>query len=209
MFKRILILAPHTDDGELGCGGTIAKFVSEGREVYQAAFSTAARSLPAGFPSDTLCREFQAASSVLGIPTGNLIIHNYPVREFPSYRQEILEKILSLRRELQPELVILPALEDIHQDHNTVAMEGVRAFKQVSVFGYELPWNNLATNNTGFVSLTEENIDRKVKAMSCYISQKNRPYCQGDVIVGLARARGVQVGAKYAEMFSVIRLVVG
>ncbi len=40
-FQRILVLAPHTDDGEFGCGGSIAKFIEAGKEVFYAAFSTA------------------------------------------------------------------------------------------------------------------------------------------------------------------------
>ena len=48
--KKILVLAPHTDDGELGCGASIAKFCAEGREVYYAAFCLCAKSLPKDLP---------------------------------------------------------------------------------------------------------------------------------------------------------------
>ena len=54
MFEKILILAPHTDDGEFGCGGSIAKFIDQGAEVTYAAFSTAEESLPPDLPPDTL-----------------------------------------------------------------------------------------------------------------------------------------------------------
>lgn len=208
MFKRILILAPHTDDGELGCGGTMARFVSEGKTVFQAAFSTAARSLPTGLPQDTLDMEFRAASTVLGISAENLIVLDYPVREFPAYRQEILEQLMILRRELEPDLVLLPAPEDIHQDHNTVAMEGIRAFKQITVFGYELPWNNLTFNNSGFISFNESCLEKKVQALACYRSQAHRPYSEKDYIIGQARVRGTQIGASFAEMFRVVRMVI-
>ena len=48
--RSVLVLAPHTDDGEFGCGGTIARLVDAGAEVRYVAFSSASRSLPAGFP---------------------------------------------------------------------------------------------------------------------------------------------------------------
>ena len=81
MFKRILVLAPHTDDGELGCGGAVARFLEEGREVYQAVFSAAARSLPEGLPSDTLVREW-ATPLPPWVSAGNLVRYDFPV-EFP------------------------------------------------------------------------------------------------------------------------------
>ncbi len=53
-WKRVLVLAPHTDDGEFGCGGTMARLVEAGAEVRYVAFSIATKSLPPGFPPDTL-----------------------------------------------------------------------------------------------------------------------------------------------------------
>ena len=74
IYKNILVLAPHTDDGELGCGGTIAKFIEEGAEVYYAAFSTAEESVPEGLPKDILKTKVRKATSVLGIPSNNLFV---------------------------------------------------------------------------------------------------------------------------------------
>ncbi len=208
MFKRILVLAPHTDDGELGCGGAVARFLEEGREVFQAAFSAAARSLPKSCPPDTLVREWKAATSAIGIPAGNLVRYDFPVREFPAYRQEILENIIVLRRELKPDLVLLPALEDIHQDHQTIALEGIRAFKQISILGYELPWNNLYFRNNSFIILQEPHLQKKAAALACYHSQAHRPYCGETFLLSLARTRGSQIDAEFAELYSLIRLVV-
>ena len=67
-WQRALVLAPHTDDGEFGCGGTMARLVEAGSEVRYVAFSIATRSLPPGFPPDTLAREVAEATAELGIP---------------------------------------------------------------------------------------------------------------------------------------------
>ena len=64
----MLVLAPHTDDGEFGCGGTMARLVEGGAEVRYVAFSIATKSLPEGFPPDTLAREVREATAELGIP---------------------------------------------------------------------------------------------------------------------------------------------
>ena len=89
--KKILVLAPHTDDGELGCGGTIAKFCSEGKEVYYAAFCLCSKSLPENLAADTLEQECKKATAALGIPASRLILFNYEVRELPASRQQVLE----------------------------------------------------------------------------------------------------------------------
>jgi LmbE family N-acetylglucosaminyl deacetylase len=81
------VLAPHTDDGELGCGGTMARLVDAGCEVRYVAFSIATRSLPPGFEPDTLAREVREATAELGIPEEHLTVHDFDVRTFPEHRQ--------------------------------------------------------------------------------------------------------------------------
>ena len=78
-WKRALVLAPHTDDGEFGCGGTMARLVEAGCDVRYVAFSIATRSLPDGFAPDTLAREVREATAELGVPDGNLTVHDFDV----------------------------------------------------------------------------------------------------------------------------------
>lgn len=61
-YKNILVLAPHTDDGELGLGGTINYLIEQGKNVVYAAFSTAEQSVPEGFPKDILKTEVKEAT---------------------------------------------------------------------------------------------------------------------------------------------------
>jgi len=140
---NIIVLAPHTDDGEFGCGGSIAKFIEEGHNVYYVAFSTAKKSVPEGLPQDILEKEVKIATKRLGIKPENLIIYGFEVRKLNYVRQDILEELVKLKREIEPDLVFLPSPNDLHQDHYTVSIEGLRAFKQVSILGYEVPWNNI------------------------------------------------------------------
>lgn len=206
-FERVLVLAPHTDDGELGCGGTIARLVEAGRQVYYVAFSTAQQSLPEGFHGDTLKHEVQAATRRLGIPPENLIVHDYEVRKLSYVRQQVLEDLVRLRNSMEIDLVLMPSLQDIHQDHTTVAVEGLRAFKHHTVLGYELIWNNLSFDTKCFVRLEERHIARKAEALREYTSQAGRAYMSGDFIHSLARTRGVQIGCDFAECFEVIRQI--
>lgn len=207
-FKNVLVLAPHTDDGELGAGGFIAKLIEQGAKVTYVAFSTAEESVPDHLPKDILKTEVKAATAKLGIAAGNLIIFNYQVRKLNYVRQEILEELIKIRKYEKYDLVLMPSLKDIHQDHTTIAQEGMRAFKNTTILGYELIWNNLSFDTTCFVKLNYSHIESKFLALQCYESQSGREYMGRDFIFSLAKTRGVQIGAEYAESFEVVRWVI-
>lgn len=207
-FRSVLVLAAHTDDGELGCGATIARFVEEGREVHYAAMSTCDASLPPEFAPNALAEELQEAVQVLGLPLENLIVYDYEVRRLAEHRQEILEQLVLLSRDIDPDLVILPSRSDLHQDHQTVCMEGMRAFKRSSILGYEHPWNHISFPTLAFVVAEEQQVQSKLQALECYRTQAGRPYMDPDFVRSLARTRGTQIQVKYAEAFEIMRWIV-
>jgi LmbE family N-acetylglucosaminyl deacetylase len=205
--RRVLVLAPHTDDGEFGCGGTIARLCEAGAFVHYHAFSSASRSLPPGFAEDTLVREAHQATATLGIPVERVTVHDFDVRTFPLVRQEILEILVALNAELEPEVVLMPSLGDIHQDHETIAKEGLRAFKRTTVLGYEIPWNCFRFRQQAYVTLEPHHLDRKVEALACYASQQHRNYANEEYIRNLARTHGIVSGRELAEVFEVYRWI--
>lgn len=206
-FQRVLVLAPHTDDGEIGCGGAIARFLDEGKQVVCAAFSTARTSVRPEFPEDILEREFKAATQTLGIPPSDIRIYDFPVRYFPEHRQAILQILIDLRKELQPELVLMPSPHDIHQDHQVIAAEGLRAFKRHTLLGYEMPWNNIVFETRCFIPLEKSHVARKIAALGCYHSQAHRAYLSEEFLWSMALTRGTQIEGGYAEAFEVVRWV--
>ena len=207
--QSVLVLAPHTDDGEFGCGGTIAKLIEMRKKVHYVAFSKCEKSLPKNENPNLLVKELMQATNKLGISPDYVIVKGFEVRCFERDRQEILEMLVQLEHEIHPQLVLLPSPNDLHQDHHTVAMEGLRAFKRSStILGYEMPWNNLSFSPTAFVCLKEEHISKKIDALKCYESQKSRFYASADVVRSLAVTRGAQIGMKYAETFEVLRWII-
>lgn len=205
--QKILVLAPHTDDGELGCGGAIARFAKEGKEVHYVAFSICTRSLPKGMAPDTLAIEVKKATAILGVDPANLTLFDFDVRMFKEHRQEILEEMIKLKNRINPDLVFVPSPTDIHQDHQAISEEGLRAFKNTTLLGYEMPWNNVTFNTRCFIKLEEEHLRIKINALMEYRSQKHRTYLNEDFIRSLAMIRGVQTGTQFAESFEVIRWV--
>jgi LmbE family N-acetylglucosaminyl deacetylase len=206
--STILVLAPHTDDGEFGCGGTIARYARNGSRVVYAAFSAAEQSVLPHLPRDILRTEVRKATAVLGVADEDCLVFDFEVRRFPELRQQILDRMIDLSRQYSPDLVFLPSINDTHQDHQTIAQEGFRAFKRTTMLGYEVPWNNLDFRTSCFVDIGEENLDTKIRAIGMYESQRHRSYASAEFIRSLAISRGVQIGKRYAEAFEVVRWVI-
>lgn len=204
----ILLVAPHTDDVELGCGGTIARAIEDGADVHVIVFSTVEESVPKGSPETLLRDEFIQAMGALGVRTDRLMVESYPVRRLNSYRQDVLDRLILLERAIQPQLILAPASTDSHQDHQVVHAECLRAFKGLTLLGYEAPWNQVTFSTNAFVTLEERHVDAKWKALQAYQSQFDlgRPYFTREFIYGLAKVRGVQAKAPFAEAFEAVRV---
>lgn len=205
---RILILSPHTDDAELGCGATIAKFVSQGLDVFWVCFSTAEDSLPKSFPKDALEKEFKEVLQFLHIAPNKSSILKYDVRKLSEVRQDILEILVKTRDSFKPDVMIGTSLNDFHQDHQVVANEMIRAFKTSAIIiSYELPWNHVDFKTQLFSKIDKVHLDKKVQILGFYKTQlvAKRFYFNEEFITGLARVRGTQVNNEFAEAFEVIR----
>ncbi len=207
---RALFISPHTDDVELGAGGTLIKLLEDGNEILWVVFSTAESSLPADTPKDTLHNEFLDVASSIGLKEKDYKIFDFKVRYLPSHRQEILDEMIKMKKDYSPDLIIGPSLNDNHQDHEVVAKEILRAFKDSSsIISYELPWNHIQFNTQLFVKIDESHLNKKIELLKKYDSQikLDRPYFSKDYIRGWAKMRGVQVKAEYAEAFEVTRWI--
>ena len=194
-MKKILVLSPHTDDAEFGCGGSIARWIDDGNEIYCVAFSC----------GNAHRKEFFAAMDCLHIE--DAAVNVFETRCFIKARQDILDCLISIRDDFNPDTVLIPSSGDIHQDHQVIHQEAIRAFKHCTILGYELPWNSLVTDSTMLVSITEDQLDSKLNAIACYESQAEKAYADPNFIEGLARVRGVQAGTCYAEGFEVVRQI--
>jgi N-acetylglucosamine malate deacetylase 1 len=189
---NVVVLAPHTDDETLGCGGTIAKLVERGYDVYVYAFSC-------GLANKN---EFEKACRVLGAKSR---VFHFQTREFQERRQAVLDTLVQINTDLAPRMVFTVNSGDCHQDHQVLHTEAKRAFKHTTVYGYELPWNSYGFSNTMYSALSPEHIEKKTLAMLEYESQQTKIYFRDDNMISLARVRGMQANTEYAECFEVIR----
>lgn len=203
-MDRVLVLAAHTDDAEIGCGGTISKFLKKGCYVRVVVFAKDNPDLPEG----TLEKEFNESMHRL-CPVDGLYstLYDYPMRKLNYVRQDILDLMFSEKEKYQPNMVFVPSRNDLHKDHLTISEEGVRAFKGITTLGYEMPWNNITFDTHAFIKLSGQDLDKKIYALHAYESQSHKSYLQNDYLRCLARTRGVQAGCEYAEAFEVIRWI--
>jgi LmbE family N-acetylglucosaminyl deacetylase len=206
---RVLVISAHTDDAILTTGGTISRILEEGGEIFYVGLSIAEESVPQGFPKDAVEKECRLSTKVLGIDPKKVYIERFPVRRFPEHRQKILETTLYFRDNIKPDMAFIPATADIHQDHEVVNRESIRALRRnCSIYGYDLPWNSLSEVKLNlFYQLEERHIRKKVKAMNCFKSQiaKKTGYLTEEYVRSLAIERGNRIGTRYAEGFEVIR----
>ncbi|MHA1948573.1 MAG: PIG-L deacetylase family protein [Candidatus Thorarchaeota archaeon] len=202
-LDNVLVLSAHTDDMEVGAGATVRLLVESGASVKSIVFSDCKKSVDTSkYPEDILSQECKLAAKHIGIT--DLTIHDFPVRDLPAYRQDILEIIYALRKEINFDLVLTTWVNDLHQDHKVVAEETFRAFMKsdVSVLSYEIAGNSPGFTPEVFIPLTEDDVDKKIEMLNLYKSQvEKRGYFTINAVRSVMGYQGHHCGAPYAEAF--------
>ena len=156
----------------------------------------------------TIAISFRNKNIRIHTSVSRYLVLDFQVRTFPEHRQRVLDTMIRLNREYRPSLVFVPSATDTHQDHKTVADEGFRAFKRTTILAYELSWNTLEFSNRCFVTLEEEDIQKKIAALYEYNSQQAcRTYVNEAYVRALALVRDTQIQKPLAEVFDVPRLI--
>jgi LmbE family N-acetylglucosaminyl deacetylase len=199
---RILAIAPHIDDVEMGAGGALHAWSTD-NEVHYVGLS-----IPPHVNKASFMEEFRMSLDALNIRGDRVIRKEYNPRDLASDRVQILDEFYHMKQDLQPDVVLVPTGNDVHQAHEVVFAEARRAFKHSTILGYELPWNNFVFDSSVFVRLSAENMEAKKKAVSAFRSQTSRPFLKDSAVYeDLARVRGLQAGCQFAECFQAIRIL--
>ena len=199
--KKVLALSPHTDDVELGCGGTLARLSESGASIHVLNFSRSKNH--DDDDGEQVANEFKNSMDVLDISYEML---DLPTRRLQEHRQDILDYLYKMDDDY--DLILCHSSYDQHQDHQTVQQEAFRAFKHKTILGYELPWNCMQFSTDFFIKLEQRHISKKIQMLDCYKSQAHRAFISKQYVRDIARTRGLQVQHRYAECFELIRGVV-
>ena len=201
--NKYLFLGAHPDDIELGAGATIAKATSHGVTCFAGIFSTFKDSQA----SFNLIEESLSALKILGVNKVNTRFFDFPVRNFPDYRQQILQTIIDNYGD-DFDTIFVPSSSDIHQDHAVISKEALRVFKFSSILGYELPWNISDDKKNVYNRITQEHLDLKISALEKFDSQRERFYMSPSATQVIASFRGLQIKSQYAEAFELYRGII-
>ena len=223
MKKKVLILSPHADDEILGCGGFISKYSKQNYHINVLVLTNANKGAPEIYSPEVikeLRKESKIANNFIG--TKRLFFENLPainLNNYPVYKiTNIIDKYI---RDINPEIVLIPSINDIHDDHKIifraakVSMRPNKISNLKKILSYEVlsetEWNEdgKSFNPNYFVRLKKSDIDNKVKAFIKYKSQvKKFPHPRSkEAIVNLSKVRGSQVFTKYAEAFKVEKIL--
>jgi N-acetylglucosamine malate deacetylase 1 len=200
--KKILFLGAHPDDIELGCGALIANQTNSAEIICATLSDNQKNPL-----LNNVVAEHFASMDILGVKKENVILGSFETRRFLQLRQEILEFLITLNKDHAPDVVFVHTQADLHQDHNAVTQEALRAFRGTSVFGYDVIRSSQGFFPTFLVEVTGSDLDRKVNSLAVYKTYADKYYFTPELTKAILIRNGALCERKYAEGFDILRIV--
>jgi LmbE family N-acetylglucosaminyl deacetylase len=190
----VLAVGAHPDDIEIGAGGLLlALGAIRPRVRYVVLTGTGERHQEAR----------RAAASFLPDADLTLSLHDLPEGRLPTVWGTVKNLLEDEARSFSPDLVIAPSQDDAHQDHRTIAEIIPTVFRDQLYLAYEIPkWDGDIGRPTVYFPMEDNVARRKVDLLrECYPSQKVRDWWDDELFLGVARMRGIECRAHYAEAF--------
>ncbi len=201
---RILCLGAHSDDIEIGCGGTILRLLSErpGSSVQWVVFSADDRR---DAEARSSAQDFLAAAA-----QSEVEVFRFAESYFPTWWSDIKRAFEELKTGPRPDLVLTHRRHDDHQDHRTVGELTWNTFRDHLILEYEIPKyeGDLGQPNV-YVPLSDEIAERKVTLLAQHFgSQSGRPWFRPETFRGLMNLRSIECGSttSAAEAFHARKL---
>jgi N-acetylglucosamine malate deacetylase 1 len=200
--KRVLFLGAHPDDIELGCGALL-HHVAKHTNVLCVTLSDNQKNPDL----KNVKEEHYESMAVLGVPKEKIVLGPFATRVFPEARQEILEYFLKLRRDFAPDLIFVHSRQDVHQDHLTMTDEALRAFRGITVLGFDVVRSSYGFFPHFLVEVTEEDVNKKIEALSKYETYRDRYYFNHELTRSIMVRHGALAERPFAEGFDILRIV--
>lgn len=200
--KRTLFLGAHPDDIELGCGALIHNISS----ISELLCVTLSDNQKNPLLKNVVDEHFKSMA-VLGVPKEKVILGEFTTRIFHDSRQEILEYFLKLRKDFDPDIIFVHSKQDIHQDHNTMTEEALRAFRGITVLGFDVVRSSYGFFPHFLVEVNEEDVNAKINALSQYETYRDKYYFDRDVLRATMIRHGTLAECHFAEGFDILRIV--
>lgn len=200
--KRVLFLGAHPDDIELGCGALLHHIVRH-TGVLCVTLSDNQKNPDL---KDVVTEHYEAMA-VLGVAKEQVILGPFTTRVFHDTRQEILEYFLKLRRDFRPDMIFVHSKQDVHQDHLTMTDEALRAFRGITVLGFDVVRSSYGFFPHFLVEVTEDDVNKKIEALSKYETYRDRYYFNSELTRSIMLRHGALAERPFAEGFDILRIV--
>jgi N-acetylglucosamine malate deacetylase 1 len=200
--KKILLLGAHPDDIELGCGALLHQIVNK-TDVLCVTLSDNQKNPDL----KNVKGEHLRSMKVLGVPEEKVLFGPFTTRVFPDSRQDILEYFLDLRKSFQPDLILTHSRQDVHQDHLTMTEEALRAFRGITLLGFDVVRSSYGFFPHFLVEVTEEDVEKKIKALSEYETYRDKYYFNSELTRSIMIRHGALAEVPFAEGFDILRIV--
>lgn len=200
--KKVCFIGAHPDDIELGCGALIAHIRSE-TDVLCVTLSDNQKN-PA---LQNLVKEHHNSMNSLGLKSDQVVLGEFETRRFPHFRQEILEYMIHLKNTFHPDIVFVHTRSDIHQDHGTVTEEALRAFRGVTVLGYDVVRSSYGFFPSFLVEVNEADVLAKINALAQYRTYAGKYYFDPELTRSIMVRHGALCERPFAEGFDILRVV--
>lgn len=200
--KRIAFIGAHPDDIELGAGALIAHLNNK-VEIRCLTLSDNQKNPDLS----NIVNEHYAAMRTLGLKDENVILGKFETRNFPQYRQDILEYLISFNKTFRPEIVFTHTRSDIHQDHSTVTDECLRAFRGTSVLGFDVLRSSYGFFPNFLIGVSESDVEKKIAALAQYKTYTSKYYFDPVITRSTMIRHGALAERPYAEGFDILRII--
>jgi LmbE family N-acetylglucosaminyl deacetylase len=200
--RRILFVGAHPDDIELGCGALIAQIVSK-TDLLCVTLSDNQKNPDL----KNVVNEHYRSMAELGVSPKQIIVGQFETRRFPHARQEILEYLLQIKRNYQPDIAFVHSRADVHQDHNTLTEEALRAFRGMTVLGFDVIRSSYGFFPNFLVEVSQAEVERKIAALAQYETYRDRYYFNAEITRSTLIRNGAIAERPYAEGFDILRIV--
>ncbi|MBW4533022.1 MAG: PIG-L family deacetylase [Pleurocapsa minor HA4230-MV1] len=198
-LQQVLCLGAHSDDIEIGCGGTILNLI----EMYPMVNITW---VVFGATGEREIEALKSAENFLSFVTKKkIIVKGFKDGFFPYIGAEIKDYFEELKKEVNPDLILTHYRKDLHQDHRIISELTWNTFRNHSIWEYEIPKydGDLGSPNL-FVHLSKSICQQKIKHLMTYFqTQSNKQWFTEETFSAILRIRGIEANAteQYAEAF--------
>jgi LmbE family N-acetylglucosaminyl deacetylase len=195
----VLCLGAHSDDIEIGAGATLLTLLERGirLEVHWCVLSGGAQRAVEASKS--------ATDFLLNASSPQIEVKSFPDGFFPEHGKEIKEWFETLKRRIEPDLILTHRGDDAHQDHRQVSRLTWNTFRDHCIFEYEIPkWDGDIGRPNLYVPISAATLQRKIDLLMLHFgSQRSKQWFDEETFRGLARLRGMECRApeRYAEAF--------